>query len=476
MLPVVHGFASNSLPSIVKTDSPNESASLAALCARPFVRRLYQALVVALAVFLVILVGLKQPFRGYLAESRLLGPATEGLDLEAAAAWIKAVDRQVAAVANPPRAELNRGQLRITFVGNRASMAAARVDQLAQRWLYQYLPDRLQAYRQAALVELRAATASARQREDAAHEELEMLRQKQLAGIRHNVEQIAALASSWIPAQSAALLVDPGAADARSKKLAEMREQLGLLADQCTDEHPHVRTLRSQITALEQQLAAAAEATTRETTQAGASQRNGKGHFVSTTSPATLAETPREASSLSDDLAKAVSTALADLSRATASRQEAENRLAERMHELSSRASGVQWAKSSPTVSRLGGTPRCSTLLLASFLACMSGVWVFRAAAADGCSAKLHTAADLASAVELPIVANLAGIASKHKQRLPWLLTPARLKWLVQAGEGVLCVAVGACLLSIAIDPTLAPQVLADPFGTLSEVLGRFGV
>lgn len=456
-------------------DFQSDGATLAALCARPIVRRLYQALVVALAVFLAVLVGLKQTFRGYLAESRLVGPATEGLDLDAAAQWIKAIDRQVAAVANSPRGELSRGQLRITYVNDRAAVAAGRVDQLGQRWLYQYLPDRLQAYRQAALAELRVATTAAREREDAAHEQLETLRQTQLAGIHKQVEQIAALASRWTTMQNAALLVDPGAHDAQCRKLAEMRQQLGLLADQCTDEHPQVRTLRSQITALEQQLAAAAESAA-----SGDGSRSGQGHFVSARSSQPLDTAARgeavAGKAAGDVQSEGVGAALTELSRATAARQEAENRLAERMHELSSRASGMQWAKAAPTISRLGGTPRCSTLTLAGILACVAGVWVFRAAGAGGYSGSLRTTAELASAVELPIVGNLSGLTGKAPQRMPWLLTPGRLKWLVQAGEGVLVVAVGACLLSIAIEPALAREVLADPFGALSEVLGRFGV
>jgi hypothetical protein len=41
------------------------------------------------------------------------------------------------------------------------------------------------------------------------------------------------------------------------------------------------------------------------------------------------------------------------------------------------------------------------------------------------------------------------------------------------AAEAIVALAVVACLASIAMEPSLARQVLADPFGTLSEVLGR---
>jgi hypothetical protein len=342
-------------------------------------------------------------------------------------------------------------------------LAVTRVEQLAQRWLYQYLPDRLQAYRQSALTQLRAATTSARQQEDAAHERLEVLRQEQLTGIRDQIEQIAALAGSWTPAAGAALVADSAPANARQEKLARLRQELRTLGDQCTDEHPQVQTLRSDITALERQLAAAEPS---PASPPGA--RPPQKHFVSSSLPHDSPARPA--------VAQNVTSALTDYSRATAARQDAEARLAERMHELSTRASGVQWTKSPPLISRLGGTPRCSTLMLAAVMACVTGVWVFRAAAADGCSSTIRTPADLASAIELPVAGNLSAVLGHPAKRGPRLLTPARLKRVVNAGEAVLAIAVGACLLSIAIEPTLAPQVLADPFGALSEVLGRFGI
>jgi hypothetical protein len=45
---------------------------------------------------------------------------------------------------------------------------------------------------------------------------------------------------------------------------------------------------------------------------------------------------------------------------------------------------------------------------------------------------------------------------------------------IVHLAEVVVAVAVVACLAAIAVEPALAHQVLADPFGTLSEVIGQF--
>ena len=79
--------------------APRPPIDAAHFCASPLVRRAYMATVCGLAVFIVTLVVLREPFRGYLAEVHLNGPAIEGLDLKAAARWLKNVDSQVAVVA-----------------------------------------------------------------------------------------------------------------------------------------------------------------------------------------------------------------------------------------------------------------------------------------------------------------------------------------------------------------------------------------
>src|SRR5262245_27706915 len=119
------------------------SFDLHGFCALPLVRRIYQALVVGLAVFIVTLVVLRQPFRGYLAEVRISGPVAEGLDLAAAANWLKQTDPKIAVVTSRGKDSAGRGQIRATYIASRASAATRRLDELAERWLYQYLPNRL---------------------------------------------------------------------------------------------------------------------------------------------------------------------------------------------------------------------------------------------------------------------------------------------------------------------------------------------
>jgi hypothetical protein len=84
-------------------------------CQRPLVRRAYSGLVVGLAVFLLTLVVLREPFHGYLAEVRIDGPASGGLDLEAARAWLKAVDSQATVVTLPGGNTRLRSEIRITY-------------------------------------------------------------------------------------------------------------------------------------------------------------------------------------------------------------------------------------------------------------------------------------------------------------------------------------------------------------------------
>jgi hypothetical protein len=165
---------------------------------------------------------------------------------------------------------------------------------------------------------------------------------------------------------------------------------------------------------------------------------------------------------------------LRDLVQASRERQMAERRLSERMQELTNQPAAAQWsAAPAHLVTRIGGTPRTHTLFLALLLAGVAGVFIFRAAADDGCVAKIDSAGLLASTLELPVVGNLLAMRTAARQiRRRWL-NAARLSWVLYGSEIVIGVAVMACLGSIAVEPSLARQVLADPFGTLSEVLGR---
>src|SRR6476620_11521322 len=108
--------------------SASRNFDVHAFCALPLVRRVYQALVVALAVFLLTLVILHEPFRGYLAEVQITGPATEGLYLDHAVAWLKQADSKAAVIAVPAGEISPKSQIRATYVSRLPKPAEKRLD------------------------------------------------------------------------------------------------------------------------------------------------------------------------------------------------------------------------------------------------------------------------------------------------------------------------------------------------------------
>jgi hypothetical protein len=480
-----------------------------AFCALPVVRRCYQATVAALAVFILTIVFCREPFRGYLAEVQMTGPTAEGLDLAKAVDWIKQSDKRVAAIATGSGTA--RPQVRITLVAARPQLATERLDELAERFLFQYLPDRLQNYRHGALAELRSASQAAREHEDAARLALEALRQRQLAQVLKTAEAAErknAIAVENPPANDVTNqnqvggLVNPGMgpfrprtgdasdggsalagalSESRAKaldKLHTLRLDLAGFMSNCTDEHPDVIRLRSQIQSLERELgieakqleASQAIRTVKQVWGEGATGDNdarGNG-------PGFVSIEKNEASNQEDaDQAAAI---LLELAKASRERQAAEQQLSERMQELTSQPGASQWsAAPAHLVTRMGGTPRTPTVALGVLFAGAIGIVVFRYSQNDGCGPTIDSAGVLASTLELPVVGNLLGMRETARQWRLRLLTTARLRWILIGSEAVVGLAVAACLISVAMEPSLARQVLADPFGTLSEVMGRWG-
>lgn len=508
------------------------------LCALPLVRRCYQALVAALAVFILTLVVWREPFRGYLAEVHLSGPQAEGIDLALAANWIKQTDKRVAVVATAAGEISTKPQIRATYLAASPRSAAEHLDGLAERFLFQYLPDRLQNYRHVALAELRNTAQAAREREDAARWALENLRQKQLALVLKTAGEAVvtkAVEAAGVAKEGPIVLNNPGKSgihaggmqrgantsgspieptpspsvaaaggagpksspsnsdlsEARTKALDRLhllRLELASLLANCTDQHPDVITLRSQIAMIERELGI--DMNSREVSKPVQVFKLVSGE---TTNPPINSSESGQTVALalsqgdSERLASVESSAvlphvdesaeiLKELARAGRERQAAERRLAERMQELTNQPAAAQWsAAPAHLVTRMGGTPRTPTLGLAFLLAGVAGVVIFRSAGEDGCVVRIDSAGLLASTLELPVVGNLVAIRDSARQlRRKWL-TAARLNWILYGSEIVIGVAVMACLGSIAVEPSLARQVLADPFGTLSEVMGRIG-
>jgi hypothetical protein len=467
------------------------SPNLAAIGDLPLVQRLHQALAVGLAIFMLTLVVLREPFHGYLAEVQISGPSTAGLNLDEAVQWLKKVEPHLAAVATPAGEISAKCELRATYVGPHPRQALSHLDELADRWLYQYLPDRLQAYRHGTLASLRTAVNEARQREDALQEQLESLRQRQVAdkrdhgsGVRSQEtadrEQGTADRGQGTVAVVGAAAGGNDAASKLRERLDSLRVQLSHLQGSHTEEHPEIVTLKSQISSLERQLGQPANASSSDPE----SIQEVRGRQTRLAAPQTVIQasgqlavqnSPTDADSQLEPEISAVARALTSASR---QRQAAEQHLTERMQELSSGPTAAQWsAGPAHVVTRLGGTPRSLTLALAGLLACVGAIAMFRLTAVELVRSRIESSAELASGVGLPVIGDLSKCLNPAagKQAGRRFLTPARLRIVTTAAEGFVAVAAAACLVSVAIDPSLAREVLADPFGTLSEVIGRFG-
>jgi hypothetical protein len=168
-----------------------------------------------------------------------------------------------------------------------------------------------------------------------------------------------------------------------------------------------------------------------------------------------------------------MSAALLELSQASRQRQVAEQRQTDRMQELSNEPTAADWsAQPAQIVTRLGGTPRCVTLILGGLLAGVAAIVMFQASAAAVLPPKIESARELAAALEIPVIGNASRLRTAAA-RIRRLFKPEYVRLAVHLAEAVIGLAAAACIVSILVEPTLAAQVLADPFGTLSEVLGR---
>jgi hypothetical protein len=444
-----------------------------AFCARPLIRRVYMGLAAGLAVFIATLAILREPFRGYLAEVQIVGPTAQGLDLNDAARWLKRTEPTAAILTGPLQGPIPRSRLRMTYLAPRPQAARLRLDDLATRWLYQYLPEHLQAHRRQVLSQSRNAVSTARDREDASRTRVEELRQQQLARYfqQPSLPRVANAPVEPLPAPPATAPQPLDSSGLRAQ-LDKLRMELSRLLASFTDEHPQVITLRQQIAGLEQQLGlpttidagpqlrpapvAGAAATSYLASAAGSP---GAGETAATGAPA--------------DLSAELAAALVELSQASRQRQVAEQRQTDRMQELASEPTAADWsAQPAQIVTRLGGTPRSVTLALGALLAGVAGIVMFRASAAAVLPPKIESARELAAVLEIPVIGNAARLRTTAA-RIRRLFKPEYVRLAMHLAEGVIGLAAAACILSILVEPTLAAQVLADPFGTLSEVLGR---
>jgi hypothetical protein len=458
----------------------------AAFCSQPLVRRVYLALASALAVFLATLAILREPFRGYLGEVHIVGPVSQGLDLDDAARWLKRTEPSAVVLTDRNHRHTlagGRSQIRMTYLAPRPAAVRLRLDDLSTRWLYQYLPEQLQAFRREALSQTRSVVTAARDREDAARTRVEELRQKQLARYFQQPSFPQLTAAETAPQLHSPAALVPADSNELRTQLDKLRMELARLLASFTDEHPQVITLHKQITGLETQLGlpsgGSLPGSGPELVPAppGDSQASGQAtsatHLVSTNAASSTSESAAQPETT--DLSASISAALLELAQAGRQRQVAEQRQTDRMQELSNEPTAADWsAEPAHIVTRLGGTPRLVTLALGGLLACVAGIVMFRASAVAVVPPRIHSASELAAALEIPVIGNASRLRTAADRIRQRLLKPAYVLLVGHLAEGVIALAAVACILSIAVEPTLAGQVVADPFGTLSEVMGRF--
>ena len=104
-----------------------------------------------------------KPFRGY-HEGFDHGPADRGARPRSCGELAEADRPECGCGFHEHRGSSAKALIRATFVDQRPTQAMSHLDELAERWLYQYLPNHLLAYRHASLAGLRTASQAARER------------------------------------------------------------------------------------------------------------------------------------------------------------------------------------------------------------------------------------------------------------------------------------------------------------------------
>jgi hypothetical protein len=446
------------------------SLPLASPAQRPPGIRTYATLVVALAAFLASMVALRVPFRGYLIEARLSGRLGDGLDKAGIESWFKTAAPGVSVRVDA--AKSGHCDTILQQVAPRAGEVQIAMNRVARQFAEHYVAERREAVRQASLARLQAELQTARDTEDAVRSRLDELRQSQTAHAPSHLPAeslpppVAKLPSS-IPTEPLDAIPAPLADDdARTRsiheRLASLRAELASLLAHCTEAHPKVITLRLQIAGLEHELAAPGSDVARGNPTEKHALRLIPGR------PIGLASNFYESMVLESG---SLPDALANLAAATRARQWAERQLQTEVESLAT-APGYPWSvESARVLARVGGTPRALTLAVAALVTLVAAALMFVASAALLPRLVIQTTDDLTQALSLPLVATMQ-VAGRPRQRrsqlAPWLVQTT-----VHAAEIMLAAMFLALAFTMLSDRWLAGQIMADPFGVLSEVAGR---
>lgn len=445
----------------------------------PLVRRAHKAMVVGLAVFFAMILGLGETFRGYQAEVRVRGPKSEALDTEKIREWItKSEPRAAVAVARGNGGESNV-EIRIGRVASRVTEATAALDDLARRLLAEELPRQHAAHRQTLLAQLQADLQTAREAEDGLRGRAAELREERLALEGQSVETDRAISE----ATSASDLPDREAYASRSpemepgnnseeirSRLEALRLELARLLASFTDEHPQVLALKRQIDSLENERQETNETGSATGTPGQAASYGGLRDTSFVASIAAASGDDPELVALRDEL----STANAELARARAIREASERKLQSTLASLSLNSPAAHWsAEPARIVARLGGTPRMLPLSLAILASLIAGVLMFRATRVLAAPRVLQTLGDLAAALPVPLVGQAPSSKKNTSPAARALVTPGRVRLVTKVSEIVLLTILAICLVTMCLDPPLGGQFVNDPLGVLAEIAGR---
>jgi hypothetical protein len=457
-------------------------------------RRGHKSVVVGLAVFFVLLIGLGDAFRGYQAEVRLRGPRSEAIDEGEIRDWVAQNDRQAAVAIATQASGGSRVEIRIGRVASRLTAATTALDDLARRLLVEELPRRHAAHRQALVATLQADLQTARQTEESVRVKLNEVREKQIA-----LQSRPPAPTVESPPASGDLVQDAPADDrnyreadaSRSPAVAEennearnrlqsLKLELARLLANFTDEHPQVQAIRRQIASLEAEMASPGAAPTADFPDLvpqwpahSADNPASRGTTFVATSATGAIEENTGAEALDAELTQLTGR----LALAQADREAAEHKLQTTLATLTLDSPTAHWsAEPARLVARLGGTPRMLPLTLAILAGITASVLMFRATHVLAAPRLLRSAGDLAAALPIPLIGQMAlsgRTANAARPTAGAIVTPARLRFVTTLAEIILLTILGVCVVAISLDPTLASQFAHDPFGVISEIVGR---
>lgn len=436
------------------------SAATGTSSGRPWLQRGYATLAVALAVFLASMVVLRVPFRGYLVEGRVAGCLDESITAADVRQFLKEAAGGIhSRVDTQPS---GRCEVVLQQLAPRAGDSQALLNRIARQLTEQFVAQKREAERQSRLAQFQAELRTAREAEDAHRLRVEQLRQQQLAEASRQPEP------QSIYSQPPVEIAAPSrseTSDARSRLVEQLEslknELLRLLATK-TEEHPEVITLRSQIARLESELAPpAAEAALPPLEKHAVSPSN---HDV-TYQVATHAT--------ADNLDTELDAAAADLLAATRARQWAERQLQAEVESLASIAR-IPWSvESAQIIARVGGTPRVLTLLGAGLITFIAGLAMYRGSRVLVPPVAIQSVEELTALLDLPLAGHMLVPTNRRTRRPAHRIAPIVVHVALRAAELFLVVMVAALFFTMVSDRSLAPQVIVDPFGVLSEVAGR---